>query len=103
MTLVGSVIDEIEKPWNRLVIVTAEDIKSAHESVFEFVDELQFRLSGEFDVAFVGPDEEDDGRGDQIVLMTRPITANVEGQRVYIVPEASNIKSGFMAFRVRPS
>ena len=104
MSLVGSIMDELEKPWNRLVIVTVDDAKSDHESVFEFVDDLQFRLSGEFDVVFVGPNDQDNGDGDKIVLMTRPIKEHtVSGRRIYVVPEASNIKSGLKRYRVRPS
>jgi hypothetical protein len=102
MALVAPVMDELNKPWNRLVIVTAGDAKAAQGSVFEFIDELQSRLSGDFDIAFVGPDDEDDGKGDKVVLMTRPIKEHA-GRRVYVVPEESYIKSGLMRFRVRPS
>lgn len=103
MALVAPVMDELNKPWNRLVILTAGDAKAAQGSVFEFVDELQFRLSSDFDIAFVGPDDEDDGEGNKIVLMTRPLKEHVAGRRVYVVPEESYIKSGLMRFRVRPS
>lgn len=103
MTLVGSVMDELEKPWNRLVIVTADDARVDHDSVFDFVEDLRFRLSGDFDVEFVGPDDEDNTEGDKIVLTTRPIKEHVIGRRIYIVPEESYIKTGLKPSRVRPS
>lgn len=103
MALVAPVMDELSKPWNNLIIVTAGDAKTAQGSVFEFADELQFRLSGDFEIEFVGPDDEDDGEGDKIVLMTRPLKEHVAGRRIYIVPEESYIKSGLKRFRVRPS
>ncbi len=103
MALVGSIMDELEKPWNRLVIVTADDAKVEHDSVFGFIEELHFRLSGDFEVDFVGPDDEDYHEGDRIILTTRPIKEHVIGRRIYIVPEESYIKTGLRPFRVRPS
>lgn len=106
MSIVPTVLDHLARPSHDIAIVGIDDIRTDHESVFDFIHECQRRTPNiGYTAEFIRPTERDDGTGDKIILMANPariIEHNVLGTRIYIVEDTTALKRALIKYRVNP-
>jgi hypothetical protein len=105
MSLIPPVLNHLDSPGQDIAIVDINDIRSEHDSVFDFIDQCKHHAGEELIAEFLRPDNHDDGTGNKIVLMANPSRIsehNVLDTRIYIVEDTTEIKRSLIKYRIQP-
>lgn len=105
MSLIPTVLNHLDRPGQDIAIVDINDIRSEHDSVFEFINQCKHRAGEEYTAEFLRPDGHDDGTGNKIVLMANPsriVSHNVLDTRIYILEDTTGIKRSLIKYRIQP-